>query len=67
MGQEQDRIRQNMQQLERNSELYTRYVQKFAQQESRVETLRRETAEFEAKEAASRKALDDYVSQIELK
>ena len=67
VGQEQDRIRQNMQQLERNSELYTRYVQKFAQQESRVETLRRETAEFEAKEAASRKALDDYVSQIELK
>ncbi|MFM9057938.1 MAG: hypothetical protein ACKOSQ_02230 [Planctomycetaceae bacterium] len=63
VGQEQDRIRQNMAQLERASDLYTRYVQKFATQEDRVETLRKEIADFQAKEQEARRALDDYASE----
>ena len=40
IGQEQDRIRQNMGQLERNTDLYKRYVQKFGAQEDMVEKMR---------------------------
>ncbi len=64
VSQEQDRIRQNMQQLDRGSELYTRYVQKFAQQEDRVETLRKEVAQREKQEQEARRALDDFLSQL---
>ena len=66
VGQEQERIRQNMAQLERTSDLYTRYVQKFAVQEDRVETLRKEVADLQAKELEARRALDDYLQQLEL-
>lgn len=64
VSQEQDRIRQNMQQLDRGSELYTRYVQKFAQQEDRVETLRKEVVQREKQEQETRRALDDFLSQL---
>ena len=64
VSQEQDRIRQNMQQLDRGSELYTRSVQKFAQQEDRVETLRKEVAQREKQEQEARRALDDFLSQL---
>ena len=66
VGQEQERIRQNMAQLERTSDLYTRYVQKFAVQEDRVETLRKEVADLQTKELEARRALDDYLQQLEL-
>ena len=66
VGQEQERIRQNMAQLERTSDLYTRYVQKFAVQEDRVETLRKEVADLQAKELEARRALVDYLQQLEL-
>ncbi len=64
VSQEQDRIRQNMEQLDRGSELYTRYVQKFAQQEDRVETLRKEVVQREKQEQETRRALDDFLSQL---
>ncbi|MCE9631041.1 MAG: hypothetical protein K8S94_10070 [Planctomycetia bacterium] len=66
VSQEQERIRQNMAQLERTSDLYTRYVQKFAAQEDRVETLRKEIAELQSGEQESRRALDDYLQTLEL-
>ncbi len=66
VDQEQARIRQNMAQLERNSELYNRYVQKFAEQEDRVEQLRREIAQLAEREQALRKALDDYLLGLEV-
>lgn len=37
--QDQGRVRQNMTSIDRNSELYTRYMKKFAEQESRVEAI----------------------------
>ncbi|MFM7108109.1 MAG: hypothetical protein ACKOZU_05840, partial [Planctomycetaceae bacterium] len=66
VGQEQERIRQNMAQLERTSDLYTRYVQKFAAQEDRVEAFRKEIADLQAKEQEARWGLDDYLQKIEL-
>jgi hypothetical protein len=66
VGQEQERIRQNMAQVERTSDLYTRYVQKFAAQEDRVETLRTEIADLQAKEQEARRGLDDYLRKPDL-
>lgn len=43
IGQEQDRIRKNMERLDRNSELYGRYLQKFSAQEDEIESLREKT------------------------
>ena len=40
IGEEQARIRENMSRLERNSDLYLRYVKKFGAQEDEVEKLR---------------------------
>jgi hypothetical protein len=66
VGQEQDRIRQNMQQLDRGSELYTRYVQKFAQQEDAVETLRKEIVERTAREQEARRLLQEMLLTLDV-
>ena len=59
--QEQDRIRQNMGQLDRNTELYKRYVQKFGAQEDQVEKMRDQIQKLIAEEARQRKSLDEYL------
>jgi hypothetical protein len=64
--QEQNRIRQNMAQLDRTNELYAKYVRKFAEQEDRVEALRKEITDFVTKEQAARKALDEYLLTVTL-
>ena len=67
IGQEQARIRENMGRLERTSDLYTRYVQKFSQQETRVETLREEIVQRQAQEQQARQAFDTYLLQFDVK
>jgi DNA repair exonuclease SbcCD ATPase subunit len=67
IGQEQARIRENMSRLERTSDLYTRYVQKFSQQETRVETLREEIAQRQTQEQQARQALDTYLLQVDVR
>jgi hypothetical protein len=64
--QEQNRIRQNMAQLDRTNDLYAKYVKKFAEQEDRVEALRKEITALIQKEQEARKALDDYLLKTEL-
>ncbi|MFM8702422.1 MAG: hypothetical protein ACKOHG_00840 [Planctomycetia bacterium] len=64
--QEQNRIRQNMAQLDRTNELYAKYVKKFAEQEERVETLRREITALIQQEQEARKALDEFLLKMEL-
>jgi hypothetical protein len=64
--QEQERIRQNMAQLDRASDLYTRYVTKFAEQEDRVETLRKEIAAFQDQEQQARRGLDEMLTKLEI-
>ena len=66
VDQEQNRIRQNMAQLDRTNELYAKYVKKFAEQEDRVEALRKEIAGLIQQEQEARKALDDYLLTVNL-
>ncbi len=67
MANEQQRIRQNMERLDRNASLYTRYVSKLDQQESTIETLQREIAQLTATEQQQRQSLQDYLLGIELR
>ncbi|MHB9132997.1 MAG: hypothetical protein ACYDBB_18170 [Armatimonadota bacterium] len=63
---EQNRLRQNMNALDRGSDLYKRYVTKLGEQETRIEALRTEIADLQKKEQEQRKALDDYVAGLDL-
>ncbi len=67
VDQEQNRIRQNMAQLDRNNDLYRRYVGKFTEQEDRIETLRKQLTDSIAEEQKLRKKLDEYLSGLDLK
>lgn len=62
--QDQNRIRQNMAQLDRNSELYLRYVKKFGEQEDELEKLRGQILELQAKIDGQQKALNAYLSEL---
>ncbi len=62
--QEQTRIRQNMGQLDRNSDLYRRYVQKFGEQETTVESLRDEIKKLTDEETRQRESLDEYLMNL---
>lgn len=66
IGEEQARIRQNMGQLERNTDLYKRYVQKFNAQEDSVEKMRDQIGKLTADEAAKRLSLDEYLIGLNL-
>jgi hypothetical protein len=63
---EQARIRQNMAQLERTSELYVRYVKKFTDQEGQIETLREQIAKLKADETEKRMALDTFLLELDV-
>lgn len=66
VDQEQNRIRQNMAQLERNSDLYRRYVTKFTEQENKVETLREQITASIEKETKLRQELDGFLIGLDL-
>lgn len=66
IDEEQGRIRQNMGQLERNTDLYKRYVQKFNSQEDSVEKMREQILKLTADEQQKRRALDDYLINLNL-
>ena len=66
IGEEQSRIRDNMGRLDRNSDLYTRYVQKFDEQETRIEDLREEIAERVEQEQTAQTELDAYIASLEI-
>lgn len=67
IGQEQARIRENMAQLDRKSDLYNRYVKKFGAQEDEVEKLRQQIAEIQTELKTKQKSLDDYLAGLDLK
>ncbi|HVX61051.1 MAG TPA: hypothetical protein VHC19_10630 [Pirellulales bacterium] len=65
--QEQARIRENMAQLDRNSDLYLRYVKKFSSQEDEVEKLRSEMSKLQQEANQKRQSLDQFLQGLELK
>lgn len=66
IDQEQQRIRQNMPQLDRNSDLYRRYVKKFGEQEDQMEKLRGAIQEVTADQEQRQQALDEYLAGLDL-
>ncbi len=66
ISQEQARIRGNMAQLDRNSELYARYIKKFGQQEDEVEALGKQAEALLEKMNERRDELAEYVAGLEL-
>ena len=63
---DQSRIRQNMDRLDRTSELYKRYVKKFTDQEDEVDKLRTQIRELTGQETQLRKSLDEYLMGLDL-
>ena len=66
IGQEQQRIRENMKSIERNTDLYHRYVKKFTDQEDRIETVREEARKLEQQIVESQRSLNEYLSKLDL-
>jgi hypothetical protein len=66
IGQEQQRIRENMKSIDRNTDLYNRYVKKFTDQEDAVEKLRDEGRALQQKIVELQRFLDEYLSKLEL-
>jgi len=64
ISQEQERIRKNMGELDRNSELYRRYVQKFGEQENAVETMREQIQKLTVDEARLRTSPDEILMNL---
>ena len=62
--QDQNRIRQNMSRVPRETDLYRRYLKKFTEQEDQVETLREKVGECTEKEHQLRKARDEYLMKL---
>jgi hypothetical protein len=58
---DQARIRQNMAQLDRQTDVYRNYVKKLNNQESQVEQLRARIAALSADETNQRKSLDEFL------
>ena len=63
---EHHRIRENMQRLQQNSDLYTRYVKKLDGQETELEKLRKEIESLKGTEEEQRKDLQSYVMTLDV-
>jgi hypothetical protein len=66
IAQEQSRIRENMKVLAQNSELYTRYLKKFDEQETQTEGLREQLRKLRQEAEALQKQLDDDIIGLQL-
>jgi len=63
---EHARIRENMQRLQQNSDLYNRYVKKLDQQETELENLRKEIERLKNTEEEHRRELQNYVMNLDV-
>lgn len=63
---EQGRIRDNMQRLAQNSELYGRYVKKLDQQETELEKLRKEIETLKNTEDEQKRELQNYFMSLDI-
>jgi len=64
--QEQTRIRNNMRELPKDSDLYRRYLTKFTNQEDTIDELRIQVTASIAREEEMRKSLDTYLMDLNL-
>ncbi|GJL50236.1 MAG: hypothetical protein NPIRA01_14630 [Nitrospirales bacterium] len=61
IAKDQKRIRDNMNRLSRQSQLYTRYVKKLHAQETELETIQQEMDALVKKEISQKQTLEEYV------
>ncbi len=66
IGEDQARIRQNMAQLDRNTDVYKNYVKKFSEQEAEIEKVRGQMVGLTARMTDLRKSLDESLSGLDL-
>ncbi len=66
IAEDQNRVRQNMDRLDRTSELYKSYVKKFTKQEEEVVKLNEEIASLTEQETDLHKSLDEYMMGLDL-
>jgi small nuclear ribonucleoprotein (snRNP)-like protein len=64
IGEEQDRIRQNMEQLDHENELYTRYVQKLTEQEDEFDRVRKEIDDLTTRRNGLQTELEAYIANL---
>ena len=55
-----------MGQLDRNTDLYKRYVKKFSDQEDAVEKMREQIQSLTAEETRLRQSLDDFLLSLDI-
>jgi len=67
VDQEQKRIRDNMAQLPKESDLFRRYVTKFTEQEDQVDALRKQVTASIQDETKLRQSLDQFLIALDLK
>ena len=63
---DQGRIRENMRTLDRASNLYNRYVSQLTDQEKELETLQGAIEDLRTTQAKQQKALDDYMTNLDV-
>jgi hypothetical protein len=63
---EQVRIRENMERIDRQSDLYKRYVLKLTSQEDQLENLRAQLEKLKAEEQKQRASLEEYLLSLDL-
>ncbi len=64
IGKDQSRIRSNMNSIDRNSDLYARYMQKLAEQETRLEQIVESVQSTTAERDARRQELQEYLNNL---
>ena len=67
IGTEQERIRRNMGQLNRDSDLYKKYVEKLTQQEDEFNIVRREREQMDGHRRQLTGALNEYIRGLNVK
>ncbi len=63
---EQKRVRENMSQLPKDSDLFRRYVTKFTEQEDQIDALRKQTTTTIDEETRLKKSLDEFLAGLNL-
>ncbi|HEX4000678.1 MAG TPA: hypothetical protein VHX65_19170 [Pirellulales bacterium] len=66
IGEEQSRIRLNMQQLDKSSELFKRYVKMFGEQEDLIAKTRAELKTLSAQQEKQRKEFAEFVERLDV-
>lgn len=66
IGADQGRIRENIGRVDRNSDLYARYMRTLTEQEDRLEQIEQETRDLRAKREMADRALRDYLAGLNI-